>query len=211
MTVTTAPTTTTQTGASTGLTASPVGFTIALSVDPSRTSPAEVATFAAATLEELTRTLAAAGVALTGPAPVAAAGVSAAGVVSAAAASSALASGPGHIPGLAQQLGRLMDHNPVFAPRVQQVHDALVKLGYTPTLPKSAKATMPSYVSYIDPKTGLNLGNLNSEKFYVMRANLRDELAAQKHFGADQRYAHCHLTGPESVDALIEMAGKQKS
>jgi hypothetical protein len=98
----------------------------------------------------------------------------------------------------------------VFAPRVRRVHETLVKLGYTPTLPKSEKKELPSYVSYLDPDNGVNFGNLNSETFHVMRNDLRDELAALPHFGANKRYARCHLVTEEAVDALLKIAEREK-
>jgi len=116
----------------------------------------------------------------------------------------------GPIYGLDKQLGRLTDHQPMFAPRVRKVHETLVKLGYTPTLPKSTKKELPSYISYIDPANGVNFGNVNSEKFYVMRKALRDELAALPHFDADKRYAHCHLVSEAAVEGLLKIAEREK-
>ncbi len=116
----------------------------------------------------------------------------------------------GPIKGLDKQLGRLLDHNPAFAPRVRTVHDELVKIGYVPTLPKSSKKELPSYISYIDPVTGENFGNLNSQKIYIMRGKLRDELAGLPHFGADSRYAHCHLTSDDAVEAVLKIADREK-
>jgi hypothetical protein len=130
--------------------------------------------------------------------------------VNTAAASGATTVGAGLIFGLDKQLGRLTDHQPVFAPRVRRVHETLVKLGYTPTLPKSEKKELPSYVSYLDPDNGVNFGNLNSETFHVMRNDLRDELAALPHFGANKRYARCHLVTEEAVDALLKIAEREK-
>jgi hypothetical protein len=112
--------------------------------------------------------------------------------------------------GLDRQLGRLMDHNPAFAARVRKLHDGLVRIGYSPTLPKSSKDVLPSYISYIDPATGVNFGNLNSEKIYIQRRDLRDELKDQPHFGSDNRYANCHLTSDEAVQAVLEVAAREK-
>ena len=112
--------------------------------------------------------------------------------------------------GLDKQLGRLLDHNPVFAKRVRAVHDQLIALDYVPTLPKSKKNPLPSYISYIDPVTGINLGNLNSEKFYVMRGELKTELKALPHFGSDSRYANVHLVSDEAVQALLKIAEREK-
>lgn len=116
-----------------------------------------------------------------------------------------------HIIGIDKQLGRLTDHKPVFAPRVKRLHAELVKLGYTPTLPNSKKDPLPSYISYIDPVSGENLGNLNSEKFYVMRTALRDKLAKLDHFGSDSRYANCHVVSDAAVDAMLKVAAEQKA
>ena len=112
--------------------------------------------------------------------------------------------------GLDKQLGRLLDHNPIFAKRVRVVHDQLIALGYVPTLPKSKKDPLPSYISYIDPVTGVNFGNLNSEKFYVMRGELKAELEGMPHFGSDSRYAHVHLVNEDAVQALLEIAKREK-
>jgi hypothetical protein len=117
------------------------------------------------------------------------------------------------IPGVDRQLARLTDFNPSFAARVRAVHAGLMELGYVPTLPKSksGKKDLPSYLAYIDPVTGQNLGNLNSEKFYVMRGVMRDELAAREFFGADSRYAHIHLTSDAAVEALLRVGREQKA
>jgi len=111
-----------------------------------------------------------------------------------------------------QQLTRLTNHSPMFSGRLRRLHEALVALGYVPTLPKpkTAGKPLPSYVSYIDPKTGVNFGNANSEKFYVVRKDLRDELAALPHFGADSRYANCPLVSDDAVDALLKIAEREK-
>lgn len=110
-----------------------------------------------------------------------------------------------------QQLKRLIDFTgPVVGERVRAVHERLQELGYTPTLPKSTNKTLPSYISYIDSKSGENFGNLNSTKFYVMRKALRDELAGMEHFGADQRYANIKLVSDDAVDALIKVAESVK-
>lgn len=106
-----------------------------------------------------------------------------------------------------QQLKRLVDFiGPVVGERVRAAHERLQELGYTPTLPKSTNKTLPSYISYIDSKSGENFGNLNSTKFYVMRRGLRNELASMEHFGADQRYANVKLVSDDAVDALIKVA-----
>lgn len=110
-----------------------------------------------------------------------------------------------------QQLKRLVDFTgPVVGERVRAVHERLEKLGYTATLPKSTNKTLPSYISYIDNKTGENFGNLNSTKFYVMRKAMRDELDGMAYFGADQRYAHIKLASDDAVDALIKIAEREK-
>jgi hypothetical protein len=112
--------------------------------------------------------------------------------------------------GLDKQLGRLLDHNPAFATRVRTLHDQLILLGYAPHLPKSKKDPLPSYISYIDPVDGANFGNLNSEKFYVMRGELKTELAALPHFGSDSRYANVHLVSDDAVQALLKIAEREK-
>ena len=112
---------------------------------------------------------------------------------------------PAHIVGIDRQLGRLMDFDPVHAPRVKRLHNELVALGYTPTLPKSKKKLPPSYLSYLDAK-GNNFGNLNSKTFIVMRSHLRDSLADAALFDANPRYAFCELDSEEAVDAVLEVA-----
>jgi hypothetical protein len=111
-----------------------------------------------------------------------------------------------------QQLDRLTNHSPMFASRLRKLHAALIALGYVPTLPKpkTAGKPLPSYISYVDPTSGVNFGNANSEKFYVMRKDLRDELAALPQFGADSRYANCALVSDDAVDALLKIAEREK-
>ena len=155
---------------------------IVLNVDPSKTTPEEAAEWAIAWAAK----------------------------VNTAAVAEETTPGTGLIFGLDKQLGRLTDHQPVFAPRVRRVHETLVKLGYTPTLPKSEKKDLPSYVSYLDPHNGVNFGNLNSETFHVMRGDLRDELSVLPHFGANKRYASCHLVSEDAVDALLKIAEREK-
>lgn len=116
-----------------------------------------------------------------------------------------------HIVGIDSQLARLMDHNPAFAVRVRTLHNNLEGLGYVPTLPNSKKDPLPSYISYLDTITGRNLGNLNSERFTVMRGALRDRLNDQPHFSADDRYAHCQLTSDEAVRAVTMVAKDEKA
>jgi hypothetical protein len=110
-----------------------------------------------------------------------------------------------------EQLGRLTGLKPVFAPRVRKVHQTLINIGYTPTLPSSTKKDPPPYISYIDPDNGVNFGNLQSKTFYVMRKNLRDELAALPGFVSDRRYAHCSLDSEHAVDALLRIAEREKN
>lgn len=158
-------------------------------IDPSRTSPAEAAIWFDTLTTLITN-----------------------GVVAASEASGTSKTGDDQ-GALAKQLKRLTDHAPMFAPRVHALHEQLVALGYVPKLPTplKAKGKLPSYISYLDPVTGENFGNVNSEKFYVMRKALRDELAALKHFGADARYAHCRLLGDESVAAVLKIATREKA
>lgn len=113
---------------------------------------------------------------------------------------------PAHIVGIDKQLGRLTDYRPVFAPRVKSLHTQLVALGYEPRLPTSVKDNVPSYLSYIDPATGSNLGNLNSERFTFMRGALRDKLKDQPHMQANERYASCHLVSDAAVTAVVNVA-----
>jgi hypothetical protein len=56
----------------------------------------------------------------------------------------------------------------------------------------------------------VNFGNMHPKTFYVVRKNLRDELAALPHFGANRRYAHCRLDNEDAVTALLEIAGREK-
>lgn len=156
-----------------------------VNIDPAALTPAQAGEYAAAVIAKLTTDLTAT--------PTSAPGSAA------------------HIVGIDKQLARLMDHNPAFAVRVKGLHYDLAGIGYVPTLPNSKQGQLPSYISYIDPVTGQNLGNLNSEKFYVMRAALREQLKDQLHFGADSRYAHCHLTSDEAVKAVAKLAKAEQA
>jgi hypothetical protein len=110
------------------------------------------------------------------------------------------------------QLKRLTDFSPVFAARVRRVHEGLVELGYVPTLPRPrAGGPLPSYISYVDPVTGSNLGNLNSQKFYVMRRELRDELNGKPYVGADTRYANVSLVDDGAAAFVLRIARQQKA
>lgn len=42
-----------------------------------------------------------------------------------------------------------------------------------------------------------------------MRSDLRDELAALPHFGANKRYARCHLVSEDAVDAVLKIAERE--
>ncbi len=110
---------------------------------------------------------------------------------------------------LEKQLARLTDYAPVRAPRIQRTHHELVALGYVATLPKSGKDTLPSYISYVDPTTGENLGNLNSSSFMVMRKALSKELDGKPFFTSRGRYAQLELTGDAAIDALLTVASDQ--
>jgi hypothetical protein len=113
---------------------------------------------------------------------------------------------------LERQLRRLTDFSPSFASRVRWVHGQLVLLGYVATLPDPRKsARLPSYISYVDPATGANLGNLNSQKFYVMRRPLRDVLKGQPHVEVDSRYANIALVDDDAASFLVELAKQQKA
>jgi hypothetical protein len=70
---------------------------------------------------------------------------------------------------------------------------------------------LPSYVSYVDPVSGKNLANLNSQRLVFMRAELRDQLVGQPHVKADARYAGVSLTTPDAVDFALSVAGKHKA
>lgn len=114
--------------------------------------------------------------------------------------------------GIDAQLKRLTDFAPTWARFVRRAHEGLTELGYVATLPAPRKSDrLPSYIAYIDPATGKNLGNINSAAFYVMRRELRDELAGQPHVKVDSRYAHISLTGDAAVDLLLELARAQKA
>lgn len=156
-------------------------LTLALQVDPSVMTPDQAAEYAAAVLSKLTTAAAA-------------------------------AAAPGtavHLVGIDKQLARLNDHDATFAPRVKRLHQELMKLGYTPKLPKSAKGTPPPYLSYVDPATGVNLGNLNSKTFHVMRTSLRDTLKAAG-FSANSRYAYRTLSSDAAVDEVLTVAKAEK-
>lgn len=115
-----------------------------------------------------------------------------------------------HLVGIDKQLARLNDNEPTFAPRVKRLHQELMTLGYTPKLPKSDKGTPPPYISYIDPATGENIGNLNSRTFHVMRTSLRDSLKATG-FSANSRYAYRTLNDEAAVDAVVAVAKDVKN
>lgn len=111
-----------------------------------------------------------------------------------------------------RQLRRLTDFSPSFASRVRWVHEQLVAVGYVATLPDPRKsARLPSYISYVDPATGANLGNLNSQKFYVMRRPLRDVLKGRPHVAVDSRYANIALVDDGAATFVIELATQQKA
>jgi hypothetical protein len=110
------------------------------------------------------------------------------------------------------QLHRLTAFSPGYADRVRRIHEGLAELGYVATVPRPRRAEQPpSYLSYLDPASGRNLGNLNSEKFYVMRRDLRDELAEHPLVGADTRYAHVALVSDEAVEHVLSIARDHRS
>jgi hypothetical protein len=98
---------------------------IVLNIDPSKTTPDEAAQWVIAWAEKVTKatTLGA----------------------------SKTIAGPSY--GLDTHLGRLAGVKAVFASHVRRVHESLVQLGYTPTLPTSGKEDLPRYISYVDPTT----------------------------------------------------------
>lgn len=111
-----------------------------------------------------------------------------------------------------RQLRRLTDFSPSFASRVRRVHDHLVEIGYVATLPSPRKSVrLPSYVSYVDPATGVNLGNLNSQKFYVMRRALRDALRGKPNVAVDSRYANIALVDDAAAALVVDLAKQQKA
>jgi hypothetical protein len=110
------------------------------------------------------------------------------------------------------QLRRLTDYSPSFASRVRWVHGQLLRIGYVATLPAPRKSSrLPSYVSYVDPATGVNLGNLNSQTFVVVRRALRDVLKDQPYVEVDSRYAKISLVDDDAASFLIELAKQQKA
>ncbi|MDP3890495.1 hypothetical protein [Nocardioides sp.] len=113
---------------------------------------------------------------------------------------------PAHIVGLDKQLARLTEHEPVFAPRIKALHQELISLGYQPRLPKSEKDVPPPYISYIDPTTGKNLGNLNSERFTFMRGSLLAKLKGKPLMQANSRHASCHIVSEDAVKAVVKVA-----
>ncbi|MDQ1684997.1 MAG: hypothetical protein QOC82_1734 [Frankiaceae bacterium] len=109
------------------------------------------------------------------------------------------------------QLRRLTNATPAFRDRVERLHATLAEIGFTPTLPEPRKSNrVPSYLSYVDPVDGRNVGNINSTTFYLMRRELRDELAGQPHVAVDSRYAHVTLASDDAVDFVIDLARRLK-
>ena len=159
-------------------------FNLNLNIDPSQMTAVEAGSYAAELMAELTDKLST----TTAPAGSAA-----------------------HIVGVDKQLGRLTDYPRSEAVRVKRVHAELTALGYIPTLPKPKNGgkTLPSYLSFRNPKTGKNLGNLNSRTFKVMRQDLRDALVKDPLFAAEPRYAYCELTSDAAVDAVVKVASDE--
>ncbi len=123
----------------------------------------------------------------------------------------AVESGEGEEPlDLDGQLQRLTGYWPTMAPRLLRIHGGLVELSYEPKVPDSRNsARPPSYVSYIDPVTGQNLGNTNSGTFYFMSKEVTDEIAGHEFVKAG-RYASVHFDTPEKVAYILEVARKKK-
>ena len=111
--------------------------------------------------------------------------------------------------GLDKQLGSAARLHLVFATRVRTVDDQLIARGCADAA-EVEEEPPPNYVSYIDPVSGTNLGNLNSESFYVMRGELKTELEALPRSGSDSRYANVHLVNDDAVTALLKIAGREK-
>jgi len=117
---------------------------------------------------------------------------------------------PAHIVGIDKQLARLTDYATTFAPHIKAAHAQLITAGYVPQLPNSKKDPLPPYISYIDPVTGQNLGNLNSERFVFMRGPLRAKLKDLLGFDSDSRYASRRVNGADGVAAVIKVAVVEK-
>ncbi len=109
---------------------------------------------------------------------------------------------------ISKQLNRLQDHNPVFADRIQTLHDGLVALGYQPTVPvpRKPKEQLPSYLNYVDPVTGRNFGNANSQRLYIMRGELKSVLKDKPHVSTSGRYASIALLSDAAVNFALEVA-----
>jgi hypothetical protein len=163
-----------------GMSAEPI-ININLNIDPKALSADEVGEYAAAVYAKLTAELATSGTVVA-------------------------VGSPAHVVGIDKQLGRLADFKPVFAPRVKALHNELVALGYQPRLPKSEKDALPSYISYVDPVSGDNLGNLNSERFTFMRGVLLEKLKGKPHMESNSRHASCRLVSEDAVKAVVKVA-----
>jgi hypothetical protein len=109
------------------------------------------------------------------------------------------------------QLDRLKTFWPSFAGRLQRLHDGLVSLGYEPRVPeqRSSSSRQASYVSYVDPADGRNLGNTNSGTFYFMPKKLTEELAGHE-FVKVGRHASVHFDTDAKVHYILDVAKAHK-
>jgi hypothetical protein len=63
----------------------------------------------------------------------------------------------------------------------------------------------------VDPVTGDNLGNLNSERFTFMRGALLDKLKDKPLMEANSRHASCRLVSDDAVKAVVKVAKSELS
>lgn len=111
---------------------------------------------------------------------------------------------------VAAQLERLAGYWPAYSGRLRRLHGSLVELGYEPHVPVQLSATRrASYISYLDPAGGRNLGNTNSGTFTFMRKDLRDSLADNPMVKVS-RYATVHFDTEEAVDFILSVAEAER-
>jgi hypothetical protein len=108
------------------------------------------------------------------------------------------------------QLDRLAEYWPSFSARLRQLHDGLTAFGYEPLVPAQVSSNRrASYLSYIDPVDGRNIGNTNSGTFTFMRKELRDELGDNPLVKV-ARYATVHFDSDEAVGFILSTAHQHK-
>lgn len=108
------------------------------------------------------------------------------------------------------QLHRLTANQPHLAPQLTALHQGLIVLGYLPQIPAHVSAPRhATYISYLDPATGRNLGNSNGRTFTFMRADLKKPLSGHP-LVKTARYATVPLHTPGAVDLVLTVADQEK-